>query len=86
MATRDDTRRRWAARVCQLDVWSRELHDQATRCDAALEGLHRPSASAEVPFAGTREVLSCAAQRVDQAAEVLRVTVALVEQVAESPR
>ena len=85
MAMTDDTRRRWAARVCQLDAWSRELHDQATQCDAALEELLAPSASAEVAFAGTRDVLSFAAQQVDQTAEALRVIVELVEQVAESP-
>jgi hypothetical protein len=86
MATADDTRRRWAARVCQLDAWSRELRDQASQFDAVLEGLLSPSASAEVAFTGTRDVLSFAAQRVDQAAEALRMVAELLEQVAESPR
>jgi hypothetical protein len=86
MATTDDTRRRWAARVCQLDAWARELHDQARQCDAVLEELLLPSASAEVAFAGTRDLLSFAAQRVDQTAEALRRIVELMEQVAESPR
>ena len=48
MATTDDARRRWAARVCQLDAWSRELRDQARQCDAVLDELLSPSASAEV--------------------------------------
>jgi len=85
MTTTDDSRRRWAARVCQLDAWSRELHDQAVRCDAALAELASPSASAEVVFAGTRDVVRFAAQRVDQATEALRMIVELMEQVAELP-
>jgi len=83
MTTTDDSRRRWAARVCQLDAWSREPHDQATRCGAALAELASPHASAEVVFAGTRDVVSCAAQRVDQAAEALKTIVELMEQLAE---
>jgi hypothetical protein len=75
-----------AARVCQLDAWSRELHDQARQCDAALGEFVSPSASAEVAFAGTRDVLSFAAQRVDQTAEALTMIVELMEQIAESAR
>jgi hypothetical protein len=52
---RTDARRRWAARVSQLDACSRELHDQAKQCDAVLEALGSPSARAEVAFAGTRD-------------------------------
>ena len=86
MATTDDTRRRWGARVCQLDAWARELHDQARQCDAVHEELVSPSPSAEVAFAGTRDLVSLAAQRVDQTAEALAMIVELMEQVAELPR
>jgi hypothetical protein len=51
MSTADETRRRWAARVCQLNAWSRELRDRAKDCDAAFEQLDSPSCGAEVAFA-----------------------------------
>ena len=86
MAATDDARRRWAARVCQLAAWSRELHEQASRCDATLEELVSPSRSAEVVFGGARDIFSFAAEQVDQTAEALTIIVELVEQFAESPR
>ena len=79
MSTSDETRRRWAARVCQLDAWSRELRERAQGCDAAFGQLDSPSAGAEGVFAGTRDILSFAADRVDQAAEALMMVVELVE-------
>jgi hypothetical protein len=85
MASTDDASRRWAARVCQLDAWSRELRDHAEGCDAAFDELVSPSRSAEIVFAGARDVLSFAAQQVDQAAEALRMIVELAEHLAESP-
>jgi hypothetical protein len=42
MSTTDQTRRRWAARICQLNAWSRELRDRAKDCDAAFEQLDSP--------------------------------------------
>jgi len=86
MSATDDARRRWAARVCQLDAWSPELHDQARQCDAALGEFLSPSASAQVAFAGTRHVLSFAVQKVDQTAEALIMIVDLIEQVAKSSK
>ena len=85
MASTDDASRRWAARVCQLDAWSRELRDHAEGCDAAFDELVAPSQSAQVVFAGARDVLSFAAQQVDQAAEALRMSDELMELVAELP-
>ena len=79
MSTSDETRRRWAARVCQLDAWSRELQERAQDCDASFEQLDSPSSGAEGVFAGTRDILSFAADRVDQAAAALTMIVELVE-------
>lgn len=79
MCTSDETRRRWAARVCQLAAWSRELRERAQDCDAAFEQLDSPSSGAEGVFAGTRDILSFAADQVDQAAEALTMIVELVE-------
>lgn len=79
MCTSDETRRRWAARVCQLAAWSRELQERAQDCDAAFEQLDSPSSGAEGVFAGTRDILSFAADQVDQAAEALTMIVELVE-------
>jgi hypothetical protein len=84
MSTSDETRRRWAARVCQLNAWSRELRDRAKDCDAAFEQLDSPSSSAEVAFAGTRDILSFAADQVDQTAETLTIVVELAD--ATDPR
>jgi len=84
MSTSDTTRRRWASRVRQLNAWSRELHDRAKECDAAFEQLESPSSDAELVFTGTRDILSFAAHRVDQAAEALRMIVELVD--AADPR
>jgi hypothetical protein len=79
MSTSDETRRRWAARVCQLDAWSRELQERAQDCDATFEQLDSPSAGAEGVFAGTRDILNFVADQVDQAAEALTMIVELVE-------
>jgi len=79
MITSDDMGRRWAARVCQLDAWSRELRERAQECDAAFEQLDSPSLGAERVFAGTREILSFAADRADLAAEALAIIVELVD-------
>jgi len=45
-----------------------------------------PSPGAEVAFAGTRDLVSLAAQRVDQTAEAPAMIVELMEHVAELPR
>ena len=58
MCTSEETRRRWAARVCQLDGWSRELRDRAA------QQLDSPSPGAELVFTGTRDILSFAAYQV----------------------
>ena len=79
MSTSDETRRRWAARVCQLAAWSRELRERAQDCDAAFEQLDSPSSAAEGVFAGTQDILNFAADQVDQAAEALTMIVELVE-------
>ena len=84
MSTSDETRQRWAARVCQLDAWSRELRDRAKECDATFEQLGSPSSGAELVFAGTRDILSFAADQVDQTAEALTIVVELVD--ATGPR
>lgn len=84
MSTSDETRRRWAARVCQLNAWSRELRDRAKDCDATFEQLDSPSSGAEVAFAGTRDILSFAADQVDQTAEALTIVVELAD--ATDPR
>jgi hypothetical protein len=84
MSTSDETRRRWAARVCQLNAWSRELRDRAKDCDAAFEQLDSPSSGTEVAFAGTRDILSFAADQVDQTAEALTIVVELAD--ATDPR
>jgi hypothetical protein len=78
MSTSDETRRRWAARVCQLDAWSRELRDRARDCDATFEQLDSASPGVELVFGGTRDILSFAADRVDQTAEALTMIVELV--------
>ena len=85
MNTTDDAGRRWAARLCQLGAWSRELRQQASGCDAALEGLPSASPQAVLVFAGTRDLLNFAADQVDQTAEALRMIVELLDHVAESP-
>ena len=64
---------------------SRELRQQASGCDAALEELPSASSHAELVFAGTRDVLNFAADKVDQTAEALRMIVELLDHVAESP-
>ena len=81
----DDAGRRWAARLCQLGAWSRELREQASGCDAALEELSSASAQAELVFTGTRDLLNFAADQVDQTAEALRMIVELLDHVVESP-
>ena len=64
--------------------WSRELRDRAKDCDAAFEQLDSPSCGEEVAFAGTRDILSFAADQVDQTAETLTIVVELVD--ATDPR
>jgi hypothetical protein len=85
MNATDDAGRRWAARLCQLGVWSRELRQQASGCDAALEGLPSASPQAVLAFAGTRDALNFAADQVEQTAEALRMIVELLDRVGESP-
>lgn len=84
MSTTDETRRRWAARVCQLDAWSRELREDAEHCDAVLEQLDSPSPGAELVFGGTRDLLSFAADQIDRTAEALTMIGELVD--AADPR
>ena len=83
MNATDDAGRRWAARLCQLGAWSRELREQASGCDAALEEFPSASPQAELVFTGTRDVLNFAADQVDQTAEALRMIVDLLDHVAE---
>ena len=85
MNATDDAGRLWAARMCQLGAWSRELRQQASGCDAALEGLPSASPQAVLVFAGTRDLLNFAAERVDHTAEALRMIVELLDHVAGSP-
>ena len=85
MNATDDAGRRWAARLCQLGAWSRELRQQASGCDAVLEELPSPSSHAVLVFAGTHDLLTFAADQVDQTAEALRMIVELLDHVAESP-
>lgn len=85
MNTTGEAGRRWAARLCQLGAWSRELREQASGCDAALEELPSPSPQAKLVFAGTRDLLNFAAVQVDQTAEALRMIVELLDHVAELP-
>jgi hypothetical protein len=85
MNATDDAGRRWAARLCQLGAWSRELRQQASGCNAALEELPSASSQAEVVFTGTRDLLNFAADQVDQTAEALRMIVELPEHAAKSP-
>jgi hypothetical protein len=80
-----DAGRLWAARLCQLGAWSRELRQQASGCDAALEGLPSASSQAELVFTGTRDLVNFAADQVDQTGEALRMIVELLDHVAESP-
>src|SRR2546421_533240 len=79
MSTSDETRRRWAARVCQLNAWSRELRDRAKDCNAAFEQLDSPSSGAEVAFAGdvsSRETLAAASASANSSAGMARVAAA----------
>ena len=85
MDATDDAGRRRAAPLCQLGAWSRELRQQASGCDAALEGLPSASPQAVLVLAGTRDVLSFAADQVDRTAEALRMIVELLDHVGESP-
>ena len=85
MNATDDAGRRWAARLCQLGAWSRELRQQASGCDAALEELPSASSQAELVFTGTRDLLTFAAEQIDQTAEAPRMIVELLNHVAESP-
>jgi hypothetical protein len=80
-----DAGRGWATRQCQLGAWSRELRQQASGCDAALEELRSASSHVVLVFAGTRDVLNFAADQVDQTADALRMIVELLDHVAESP-
>jgi hypothetical protein len=82
MNATDDAGRRWAAGLCQLGAWSRELRQQASRCDAALEELTSASSQAELVFTGTHDLLNFAADQVDQTAEALRMIVELLDHVA----
>jgi hypothetical protein len=77
MTTGEETRRRWAARVCQLDAWARELRQRASDCEATFQPLDSPSPGAELVFSGTRDILSYAADQVDQTAEALTMIVEL---------
>jgi hypothetical protein len=85
MNTTGDAGRRWAARLCQLGAWSRELRDLATECDAALGQLPSPSSHAELVFTGTRDLLNFAAEQVDQTGEALSIIVELLDDLADSP-
>jgi hypothetical protein len=84
MCTSEETRRRWAARVCQLSAWSRELRDQACDCATTFQRLDSPSPGAEIVFTGTRDILSFAAHQVDQTAEALAMIIELMD--AADPR
>jgi ABC-type transporter Mla subunit MlaD len=83
MDATDDASRRWAARLCQLVAWSRELRQQGSESDAALEELPSASSQAELVFTGTRDLLNFAADQVDQTAEALRMIVELLDHVLE---
>jgi hypothetical protein len=85
MNATNDAGRCWLERLCQLGAWSRELRQQASGCDAALEELPSASSQAEFVFTGTRELLELAADQVDQTAEALRMVVELLDHVAEWP-
>jgi hypothetical protein len=85
MTTAHNASRRWAARLCQVAAWSRELDQQATECDAALEELLPGSAHVELTFAGTRDLLNFAAKQVDQTAEALTMILELLDHLADSP-
>ena len=85
MTATDNAGRLWAARLCQLGAWSRELRQQASGCDAALEELPSASAQAELVFTGTRDLLNFAADQVDETAEALRMIAELLDHVPELP-
>jgi hypothetical protein len=84
MTIGEETRRRWAARVCQLDAWARELRDRANDCAATFQQLDSASPGAELVFSGARDVLSYAADQVDQTAEALTMIFELSQAVYDA--
>ena len=84
MTIGEETRRRWATRVCQLDAWARELRDRANDCEATFQQLDSPSACAELVFTGSRDILRYAADQIDQTAEALTMIVELNQAVYDA--